>query len=123
MQWPAAIMDLFSAFGSASSSSDQVLQFDCVLDSRNGMPLVYQKAIIIAFLPFVSIGMCFAIMWFAIYRNRKPRFNPEHTKISEDEHDQYHNELLRRKREKDALINEVFMREKRLAHQYKYANQ
>ena len=120
MQWPAAIMDLFSAFGSASSSSDQVLQFDCVLDSRNGMPLVYQKAIIIAFLPFVSIGMCFAIMWFAIYRNRKPRFNPEHTKISEDEHDQYHNELLRRKREKDALINEVFMREKRLAHQYKY---
>ena len=48
MQWPNVIMNMFSILGFASTSSDSVLQFDCILQG-SGIAVVYQKTIFIGF--------------------------------------------------------------------------
>ena len=119
LQWPGSIMNLFATFGSASSASDQVLQFDCILVDNN-LPKIYQKTIIIAFVPVFSVVLCFALMTIVSVYKKHKSFLVQHQEISSELHREYHNEWEKRKKERNALIGEIATREKRLAFQYKY---
>ena len=118
LAWPGAIMDMFSMFGFASSASDQVLQLDCLLPSRS-TPLIYQKTMVLAVFPAISLLVCFFLMLLAHTVQTKRAKHMNHTGATAAEYEQFHAERVKRGEEKKQLMDTLTSLEIRLERQHK----
>eukprot|EP00942_MAST-04A_sp_MAST-4A-sp1_P007040 g7040.t1 len=105
MQWPGLIMDMFSAIGFASTSSDSVLQFNCILQDAK-MPVVYQQTIFIAILPLFSVVLVMLLITISHkYFTLKEKLY-KHSEV-DNERAQFKKERLAKAKEKQKLLQDL----------------
>ena len=111
LKWPTFVLDMFSWMGVTSSASAELLSLSCVLSDNggSGMPVVYQKAIIIELLPLAAIAFA-AGFWYCNLKLCRRRLNaikhtevPHHIVKGHESHRTKHAESVQLKEEMERL--------------------